>query len=393
MSWTGLMLITLVFIGAGYTVADGHRDAPSILWFKTYGQTGQDDALALLTTGDGFIVGGMTESPDIGADDSWIKKIDPEGTTIFTRHYETKILDEARSIIQADDNTLVMGGATEPYGETYPKDAAIIKVDRDGNMIWNMSFGDPMLQETVEDIAKRPEGGYIFSGHVEDWRTGSMEALLVAINQTGVVEWYRKYPRGTGSDAQSVLVLDDGYLFSGYTDVSQNGDYQGWLAKSDKNGDIQWEKSYGESGPDAIHRIIPATDGGYLLVGEKTVTDDQKSDVWIIHADEAGKVIWEQHYGGTSDDKGFDASTPASGGYLVTGWTESYGAGKRDAWVIRLDTDGTPWWSKTIGGPENDLGSSADELPGGEIIVAGLTDSYGAGMYDAMVVKLTKGEL
>ena len=120
----------------------------------------------------------MTESPEIGVDDSWIKKIDPEGTTIFTRHYNMNILDEARSIIQVDDGTFVMGGATEPYGETFPQDAAIIQVDREGNMLWNMSFGDQMLQETVEDIATRPDGGYIFSGHVEAWRTGSMEGLL-----------------------------------------------------------------------------------------------------------------------------------------------------------------------------------------------------------------------
>jgi hypothetical protein len=285
-----------------------------------------------------------------------------------------------------------MGGATEPYGETFPKDAAIIQVDKDGNMLWNMSFGDQMLQETVEDVAKRPEGGYVFAGHVEDWRTGSMEALLVAINQTGVVEWFRKYPRGTGSDGQSVLVVNDGYLVSGYTDVSLDGNYQGWLAKTDKNGEIVWEKNYGDIGTDSLHKIIPAVDGGYLLVGELT-TKDQGSDVWVIHVDESGKSIWEQHFGGTSNDKGFDASTPESGGYLITGWTESYGAGKRDAWIIRLDNNGNPFWSKTIGGPENDLGSSADEIPGGEIIVAGLTDSYGAGMYDAMVAKLTGGEL
>ena len=387
------MLLFLIIFVTGIVSAAEHSDAPSILWFKTYGQAGQDDALALLPVNDGFIVGGMTESPAIGVDDSWIKKIDPEGTTIFTRHYNTNVLDEARCIIQADDGTFVMGGATEPYGETFPKDAAIIQVDREGNMLWNISFGDQMLQETVEDIATRPDGGFIFSGHVEDWRTGSMEGLLVAINKTGVVEWYRKYPRGTGSDAQSVLVLDDGYLFAGYTDVSQDGNYEGWLAKSDKNGDIVWEKSFGDIGINAVHRIIPAVDGGYLLVGETTVKDQGTSDVWVIHTDDSGRIIWENHYGGPANDKGFDVSTPASGGYLITGWTESYGAGKRDAWVIRLDKDGTPWWSKTIGGPENDLGSSADELPGGDIIVAGLTDSYGAGMYDAMVAKLTRGEL
>ena len=285
-----------------------------------------------------------------------------------------------------------MGGATEPYGETFPKDAAVIQVDSIGNMLWNMSFGDKMLDETVEDIGKRPEGGYVFSGHAEDWRTGTMEALLVSITPTGTVEWFRKYPHGLGSDAQSVIVLDDGYLLSGYTDVSHDGNFQGWLAKTNKNGEIIWDRNYGDTGSDAIHQAISAVDGGYLLVGEMTVNDQGKSDVWVIHTDDSGYVIWEKHFGGSADDKGFYVSTPSSGGYLVTGWTESYGAGKRDAWIIRLDKDGTPLWSKTVGGPKNDLGSSADEIPGGEIIVAGLTDSYGAGMYDAMVAKLSEGE-
>lgn len=254
-----------------------------------------------------------------------------------------------------------------------------------------MSFGDRMLQETVEDLAKRPEGGYIFTGHVEDWRTGTMEALLVAINQTGVVEWFRTYSRGTGSDGQSVIVLDDGYLISGYNDAGQDRNYQGWLLKTDKNGEIIWEKNFGDAGINALHKTIPAIDGGFLLVGEKKGVGEESSDVWIVHTDDAGKLLWEKHYGGISDDKAFDVSTPSSGGYLITGWTESYGAGKRDAWIIRITRDGLPLWSKTIGGQENDMGSSADEIAGGEIIVAGLTDSYGAGMYDAMVSKLTRG--
>ncbi|PKL59684.1 MAG: hypothetical protein CVV33_06575, partial [Methanomicrobiales archaeon HGW-Methanomicrobiales-4] len=111
--------------------------APSIEWFKTYGQEAQDTALAIVPLDDGsFIVGGSTESSQLEVDDSWIKKIDKFGTTVWTRYYDVTTLDEARSIIQTKDKGFVLGGAIEPLGEAGPEDAGVLKVDRDGNKVW-----------------------------------------------------------------------------------------------------------------------------------------------------------------------------------------------------------------------------------------------------------------
>lgn len=378
----------LFFSITGYCIAtEISQSAPSIVWFKTFGQTGQDDALALILSSDGFVVGGMTESPSLGVDDSWIKRIDSEGNTKLTKHYDMKIQDEARTIIEVENGNLVMGGATEPLGESYPKDASVIKVDKSGNLLWNTTFGDPMKDELVLNIAPKTENGYIFSGSVEDWRIGSHDALVVSLNNTGYVEWFRTYSRGTGADAQSIIVLNDGYLVAGYADPSNMSNYDGWIMKIDSNGDPVWENTYGGSGIDAVHKIIDLGDRTYLAVGETVPESTNTTDVWVFRIDQSGKILWDNHYGGDADDKGFNICKVPDG-YLVSGWTESFGAGMRDAWVIRLDPNGKALWSKTIGGVSNDMASSADIMKDSSIIVAGLTDSFGAGQYDAMVSKL-----
>ena len=108
----------------------------------------------------------------------------------------------------------------------------------------------------------------------------------------------------------------------------------------------------------------------------------------MIKLDGNGRKVWDRTFGGRSKDEARSIASTPDGGYVVAGWTQSKGAGKSDAWVIKLDSAGRKVWDRTFGGSDSDLASSILTTPDGGYVVAGWTGSTGAGGSDAWVIKL-----
>jgi hypothetical protein len=111
-------------------------------------------------------------------------------------------------------------------------------------------------------------------------------------------------------------------------------------------------------------------------------------DAWVIRLDEQGKVVWEKAYGGEQGDMATAVQPLAEGSFLVAGYTESFGAGDRDAWVLQLSKDGEPKWQKAYGGVQMDSANSLQLTSDGSIL-AGFTKSFGGGLADFWVLRLT----
>lgn len=374
-------------VASGNVSNNSIEHAPSIEWFKTYGQIADDQALiAIRIPGGSFIVGGATESSDQSIDDSWIKKISAKGDTEWTQNYESITLDEVRSICTLPSGDFIMAGGVEPAGEHESEDAAVIKVDAMGNLIWNMSYGRLDRDETARSVILKKDGGLLIVGKTSSENEASSDALILSLTAEGTTEWFRVIGSGSAIDAQSVVEVADGYVLAGYKAMG-NGDYDAWVCKIDLIGQVVWEKTYGGPLLDSAHEIVSDT-GGFIVTGEKKSGSAGGSDLWVFKLSETGDLIWEEVYGGALDDKGFSITRTADSGFLIAGMTQSYGAGMTDAWIVKLAPDGTPEWSKTVGGPDEDIGSYAIEIEGKNIITCGMTKSYGAGMYDAMVAEL-----
>lgn len=363
------------------------QNAPSIEWFKTYGQAADDDALIVTRTSNGsFIVGGATESSDQTIDASWIKKISNQGNTEWTRNYGPLILDEVRSICELPTGGFLMAGGAELYGEDEPEDAAVIKVDSEGNLIWNMTYGTMDRDDTVRCIIHKKDQSCLAVGKASRENGVGSDAFILSLNPDGTTEWFRIIGDGKAVDAQSVIEGKEGYFIAGYKEVAK-GNFDAWVCNVDREGTILWEKTYGGALMDSAHEIT--SDGeGYVITGEKTSGSAGGSDLWVFKISIDGDLIWEQVYGGPLDEKGYSITPTTDSGFLIAGTTQSYGAGMTDAWIVKLASDGTPEWSKTVGGPDEDIGSYAIETVGNDIISCGMTRSYGAGMYDAMVTEL-----
>jgi hypothetical protein len=154
------------------------------------------------------------------------------------------------------------------------------------------------------------------------------------------------------------------------------------------NGCENWNffpKTYG--GGEA-YSIQQTSDGGYIVAGYTGSFGAGGRDFWVIKLDSSGNITWQKTYGGYNHDEAYSVQQTSDGGYIVAGYTYSFGVGSHDFWVIKLDSSGNIIWQKTYGGTGVDTAQSIQQTLDGGYIVTGTTTSFGAETYKFWVIKL-----
>jgi hypothetical protein len=221
-----------------------------------------------------------------------------------------------------------------------------------------------------------------------------LAAILVVpgvLAQTPGAEWQKTYG-GVGFDmAWSVIqTADGGYAFAGESQVNASGINYAWLVKTDAYGNALWNKTYGGT----FRSVIQTVDGGYAIAGMFA------NDFLLVKTDASGNGQWSRHYDpfkppediNMSDAQHYawDLVQTADGGYALTGLTETRTSGSNyDAWLVKTDADGNEQWDKAIGGAVQDQAWSVVQAVDGDFTLLGWTESYGAGNRDVWLIKTT----
>ena len=150
---------------------------------------------------------------------------------------------------------------------------------------------------------------------------------------------------------------------------------------------IEWENTFGGISNELPCSLIQTTDGGFVLAGWTTSYGAGGRDFWLVKTDTNGQAEWNKTYGGIADEDANSLIQTADGGFVFVGGTGSYGAGSGDFWIMKMDANGQAEWNQTYGGIDDDFAASAVQTTDGGYAFAGGTESYGAGETDFWLVK------
>jgi len=350
-------------------------------WWRIYGGTDNDVGYSVQQTTDGgYIVCGSTESRGAGGADVWLIKTDAHGETLWTRTKGGSDWDEGYSVRQTGDGGCIIVGYTVSYGAG-GGDVYLIKTAANGVTTWTKTFGGQLAEEG-RSVQQTTDGGYVVAGL--KWTYGGNDTLNVWLLKTdanGETTWTRRY--GTGWDfANSVQqTTDGGYIVAGST----NGASDAYLIKTKDNGDTSWTRTIGGTDIDEVNAVEQTSDGGYIITGHGA----GYNNVCLVKTDSSGNTIWSKNFGGP-DACGNSVHQTADGGYVVAGWVSSFGAGGSDVYLIKTNSSGDTLWTRTYGGLYEDRGTFCQQTDDGGYIVAGYTCSFGPGSPDSSNVYLIK---
>jgi len=274
---------------------------------------------------------------------------------------------------------------------------------------WIKTFGGAG-EDVGTSVQETRDGGYIITGSTTSHRESIAYSWLIKASRIGEIWliktdsegnslWERTFG-GLGKDIGfSVQQTEDGgFIVAGATKPHAIGDYDIWLIKTDPAGNPEWDRTFGGRGNDWPNAVQETADGGYIITGGTEsygagfsnaflVKTPRNTNLWLIKTDSKGNSVWDRTFGGSDFDEGASIQETKDSGYIVTGYTTSRGAGGSDIWLVKTDQNGHQLWEKTFGGPGEDVGFSVREANDLGYIIAGGTESYGNGSKDLWLIK------
>lgn len=317
--------------------------APEMSWEKTYrgiDYTNEFAAGGIQSRDGGYLSVGATGNcfPDVVCRDLYLVKTDRFGALEWEKIIGGGDHDHGADLIETAKGDIIVAGLTKSSGAG-ESDAWIIRMDADGEILWEQTFGGTGADEGTA-ILGTTDGHILVLGRITIPGTSQTDMWLMKLDGEGNLQWEQTYGDATNDGGSELIATSDGgYALFGY----HNKD--GWIIKVDGSGNIQWDKlfNYGNT-PNTNCGIADGrqtADGGYMLAGsayDMGATITQATDVWLIKLDVAGEIEWDRLY----HDDGYESATELqiteTGGYFVVA------DGNLDMWAFETDADGNLIW-------------------------------------------------
>ena len=227
--------------------------------------------------------------------------------------------------------------------------------------------------EAAYEVKRTDDGGYIIAGESLSYGAGAgfSDFYLVKVASDGANQWAKTFGTSKTDEGRSVQQTNDGgYVVCGSTSSFGTAPGDCYLVKTSSNGDFQWSKTYGGTNDESATSINLTSDGGYVMTGWTTSFCLGTGDMYVIKTSSDGTPEWLRNYGGTGLEYGESIQQTIDGGYIICGWTKSFGAGGNDVYLVKTASDGALQWAKTYGGTSGDSGRSIQITSDGGFIIA-----------------------
>lgn len=382
------MLTIKIFLVAGLLFIISICTLAQIKFQKTIGGSNNDEGNSIQQTTDGgYIIVGRTNSFGPGNYSVYLIKTNANGDTLWTKTIGGSNADEAYSVQQTTDGGYIITGDTKSSGAG-DYDVYLIKTNENGVTQWTKTFGG-IYSDWGNSVKQTSDNGYVIVGYTSSFGPGENNVYLIKTNTNGDTLWTKAigpvYPAlSSGNSIQQTT--DGGYIIAGQMRGGSGGINKVYLIKTNSSGDTLWTKTLGW-GQGIGYSVQQTSDGGYIIGADLDNFDGQSYNVYLIKTNANGDVLWEKTFGGNDYDNGGSARQTTDGGYVIVGNTRSFGAGVFDVYLIKTNTNGDTLWTKTFGGFDWDSGNSVQQTTDGGFVIAGYTRSFGAGNNDVYFIK------
>ena len=320
---------------------------------KTFGGINPERGIQIEITSDGgYMIVGSTESFTIG-ELMYVIKLDSTGSIQWSKVYDAYGYGKFTGVKQTSDGGYYIAGFIE--GGFGFLDQFIMKTDMIGNVQWAKNFGGIEADE-FRKLSITAGGGLIVTGSNASFGVGVKDAQAIKLTSNGNIEWANTYGTLYEDFNSSCIIASDGnYVLSGAVDITGSYGIRPTLIKLDTLGNIIWANYYAGYIEDWSRDLIETSDGGFLITGDtKSYGLGGSQDIYLIKTDSSGNVEWAKSYGGISSDVGYGVVLSNDGKYVVAGYTNSFGFGGYDGFLMKVDTNGSLEWFHTYGGYTSD---------------------------------------
>ncbi|MHA2396641.1 MAG: hypothetical protein ACXAC0_08045 [Candidatus Thorarchaeota archaeon] len=345
-------------------------EGPNNLWVEVYNYTSVLEHIDISRTESGYIISGLYHNySSLDPYQGIIIEVSSNGSVLFQEYLGGVNYDEIYSITQCHNGDFVIVGNTESFGanetgDSFPK-LWLVRLSNNGSILWNKWYDDIYWGYS---LAECQDGSFIIA-------TGTPH--LVRVDENGSLLWSKSYQDWDFSEANSVVECEDGgFAFAGWADTDPTSEIgsHAWLVRTDSDGTMLWNQTYGEADLNIGSSLIRCSDGGFAIAGESGSHIYLPAFSWLIRTDETGNLLWERTY---SRGRAHSVVQCSDGGFGIAGFAVESGSYR--AWhalFVRTDEEGYELWRSTCSGPDDDFASSLVLSDDGFAVVGTTLQAY-----------------
>ncbi len=294
---------------------------------------------------------------------------------MFSREYAEVGEGYGASIKITPDGGYIVAGV-KFFGTT--SRGTMLKVDGNGVSQWSQQHATGTFNDFTS-INLTNDGGYILGGITFPTEFSAAQGWVIKTGANGVQEWELTI----GDDAHTVVnnikqTIDNGFIVIGSSRSAGTYTDDMFLMKLDPVGNTEWTQYYGDVRQDEGADVLQASDGGYIAVGSQTSLSDDNKQVWLVKTDSDGSVLWDNTYGGPREDRGLSINHTLDGGFIIGGVYGNYEYNMYqvliphdDAYILKVTAEGILEWEQYFGGSNEQASQYCEQTSDGGYILTG----------------------
>jgi len=376
--------VSLIIVGIAATSMSSSQP-PEVDWERTFSGDSTDIAYSVQHTADGgYIYAGQTQSFGALGMDALVVKTDSLGYVDWYHLYGGTGTDKAYTIMQTVSGSYIIVGFTTSSGAG-GSDMYLAKLDSQGDTLWTRTYGGVDV-DRAHTALLTDDGGYILGGFTR--ASGGVDGIyLVKTDGQGDTLWTRVYVGCHDVNIWNIQRTNDGgYVMAGDVELNGSSQYDYFLAKTNETGDTLWTRSFGGWDNDFGSSVQQSLDGGYIVAGWTLSFGAGSGDIYVVKTDSLGDTLWTRTYGGIYAESATDIQNTRDGGYVIAGNSTSFGTFYSDLYLVKIDANGDTIWTLVYGGDDIECVYSLDQTIDGGYIIAGYTGNWGS-LSDCWLVK------